>query len=67
MGPRAVKVSITKAGQQGPGEDQRRKTPVNKTRFTRNLKRTLSTLVVSVGLTLVANAAPAAAGGTWAG
>ena len=41
---------------------------MNKTRGTRNLKRTLSTLIVSVGLTLVATAAPAlATGSTWSG
>lgn len=35
---------------------------------TRNLKRTVSTLMVSIGLTLVTTAGPALAGGsTWAG
>ncbi len=41
---------------------------MNKTRGTRNLKRTLSTLIVSVGLTPVATAAPALASySSWAG
>jgi len=41
---------------------------VNKKRSTCNLKRTLSTLIVSVGLTLAATAAPALANGSsWSG
>ena len=41
---------------------------MNKPRSTRNLKRTLSTLIVSVGLTLATTAAPALATyNSWAG
>lgn len=40
---------------------------MNKTRNSRNLTRTVSALMVSIGLTLVTTAAPALAGGTWAG
>ena len=40
---------------------------LNKIRNTRNLKRTVSALMVSIGLTLVTTAAPVLAGGTWAG
>ena len=45
----------------------RKRKPLNKTRNTRNLKRTVSALMVSIGLTLVTTAARALAGGTWAG
>ena len=40
---------------------------MNKNLSTRNVKRSLSTLIVSVGLTLVAAAPALAAGQTWAG
>ena len=61
----AVRVS-NQADAPSPGHTRKGK-PLNKIRNTRNLRRTVSTLMVSIGLTLVTTAAPALAGGTWAG